>query len=170
MMRAIVFVLLGGCLTRTELGSERFDAGCDLCDGGVDAAGGTELETFVRDLSDGAWTGLAEAPGLPPVRVEVAFHRDGSYVARCLDDPDPGCMPFPLGAVESGRPGRYWITDRTSNGEFWGRTLDAFRGQGELEGELDHMRIAGNELRFVRKQQLDVVELKSAVLVLERAP
>ena len=167
MKRLLVLALLSaGCLTRTELGSERFDAGCDSCDAGPDAAEGP-LQTFVRDLSDGRWRGTAEAPGFTSLNVEVTFHLDGSYVARCLDDPDPECMPFPLGAAQSGQPGQYWITDLTANGEFWGRTLDSFRGQA-LEGELDHMRIRGDELRFVLKQRLDVVELTAAVLVLER--
>jgi hypothetical protein len=168
MKRLLWLALLStGCLTRTDLGSERTDAGCDTCDGGADAAPGDAIETFVRDLADGRWRGLSEAPGLTSVRIELAFHLDGSYVATCLDDPEPDCMPFPLGAAESGRPGRYWITDLTANGEFWGRTLDSFRGQ-ELEGELDHMRIQDDELRFVLKQRLDVVELTAAVLVLER--
>jgi hypothetical protein len=162
----LLFILLtAGCLTRTDLGSERSDAGCDTCDAGSDA--GDALETFVHDLSDGRWRGQAEVPGFTSVRIELVFHLDGTYVATCLDDPDPDCMPFPLGAAASGRPGRYWITDLTANGEFWGRTLDSFRGQ-ELEGELDHMRIRGDELRFVLKQRLDVVELTAAVLVLER--
>jgi hypothetical protein len=161
-----------GCLSRTLLGSERVDAGCDGCDGGAetDAAPPEDPRaTFIHDLTDGRWRGLAEVPGLPPpVRIELEFHGDGHYVARCLEDPDPACMPFPLGAVESGRPGRYWITDLTSNGEFWGRTVDSFRGQNDLEGELDHMTIQDDELHFVRKQRLDVVELTAAVLVLER--
>ena len=162
----IAALVLGGCLTRTDLGSQPTDdAGADAA---ADAAMG-ELETFVRDLSDGRWRGLAEAPALPPVRVELEFRLDGSYVATCLDDPAPDCLPFPLGAVESGKAGRYWITDRTSNGEYWGRTLDTFRGEPDLEGQLDHMSIAGDELRFVRKQRLSVVELTAAVLVLERA-
>jgi hypothetical protein len=174
-VRLSACLLLASCLSRTELGQVPGDAGSDA-NGDVDAdmpsVRTMELEAFVRDLAHGPWRGKAFATGQDPVLVELSFELDGRYVARCLE-PQPGanpCLPFPYGLVEDNKPGQYWITDHTTSGEYWGRTLDDFQDRGPFSALLDHMTIAHDTLTFVRRQELDVISLGSAVLVLERVP
>lgn len=171
MMRACLLVcLLAGCLERRTLFVEPVDAGCADCMPDAASSAPTSLEAFADELVRGPWRGTATAEGFDSVALELAFHRDGSYAARCLEDADPACAPFPVGLVESGTEGRYWLTDHTANGEFWGKTRDAFRGREDFEGLLDHMNIAGDRLTFSRRQQFGIFLLGECHVVLTRTP
>lgn len=160
----VVALLSAGCLSRAELGRERGDAGAS--DAGIEH--GPDLADFAAELVDGPWRGTATAQGAEPVRIELAFTREGKYVARCIDDASSSCAPFPAGLVENGAEGEYVLTDRTQNGEVWGLTRDGFRDGMTYEGLLDHMQIEADQLMFSRRQRLGIFVLGPSELVLTR--